>query len=126
MRIFFSLILLYFFVILKFSHAKETNANIICSNVNKSYSLEFSFKNNNNHFYDNAFKKIKNKFIEIGSIVGQKSNSFILFEDKYAFLGVDFAWHLDKNTMRLKPILLSEGTIELKKLPEELSCINKK
>jgi len=126
MRIFFSLILLYFFVILKFSHAKETNANIICSNVNKSYSLEFSFKNNNNHFYDNAFKKIKNKFIEIGSIVGQKSNSFILFEDKYAFLGVDFAWHLDKNTMRLKPVLLSEGTIELKKLPEELSCINKK
>ena len=126
MRIFFSLILLYFFVILKFSHAKVTNANIICSNVNKSYSLEFSFKNNNNHFYDNAFKKIKNKFIEIGSIVGQKSNSFILFEDKYAFLGVDFAWHLDKNTMRLKPVLLSEGTIELKKLPEELSCINKK
>ena len=126
MRIFFSLILLYFFVILKFSHAKETNANIICSNVNKSYSLEFSFKNNNNHFYDNAFKKIKNKFIEIGSIVGQKSNSFILFEDKYAFLGVDFAWHLDKNTMRLKPVLLSEGTIELKKIPEELSCINKK
>ena len=126
MRIFFSLILLYFFVILKFSHAKETNANIICSNVNKSISLEFSFKNNNNHFYDNAFKKIKNKFIKIGSIVGQKSNSFILFEDKYAFLGVDFAWHLDKNTMRLKPVLLSEGTIELKKLPEELSCINKK
>jgi hypothetical protein len=126
MRILFSLILLYFFVILKFSHAKVTNANIICSNVDKSYSLEFSFKNNNNHFYDNAFKKIKNKFIEIGSIVGQKSNSFILFEDKYAFLGVDFAWHLDKNTMRLKPVLLSEGTIELKKLPEELSCINKK
>ena len=126
MRILFSLILLYFFVILKFSHAKETNANIICSNVNKSYSLEFSFKNNNNHFYDNAFKKIKNKFIEIGSIVGEKSNSFILFEDKYAFLGVDFAWHLDKNTMRLKPVLLSEGKIELKKLPEELSCINKK
>jgi len=126
MRILSSLILLYFFGILKFSYAKETNPNIICSNVNKSYSLEFSFKNNNNHFYDNAFKKIKNKFIEIGSIVGQKSNSFILFEDKYAFLGVDFAWHLDINTMRLKPVLLSEGTIELKKLPEELSCINKK
>ena len=126
MRILSSLILLYFFGILKFSYAKETNPNIICSNVNKSYSLEFSFKNNNNHFYDNAFKKIKNKFIKIGSIVGQKSNSFILFEDKYAFLGVDFAWHLDINTMRLKPVLLSEGTIELKKLPEELSCINKK
>jgi len=126
MRILFSLILLYFFVISKSSYTTETNANIICSNVNKSISLEFSFKNNNNHFYDNAFKKIKNKFLEIGSIVGQKSNSFILFEDKYAFLGVDFAWHLDKNTMKLKPVLLSEGTIELNKLPEELSCINKK
>ena len=65
MRIFFSLILLYFFVISKSSYTTETNANIICSNVNKSYSLEFSFKNNNNHFYDNAFKKIKNKFLEI-------------------------------------------------------------
>jgi len=126
MRILLSVIFLYFLFIVKHSHAIETNANIICSNDSKSNVIEFSFKNNNNHFYDYAFKKIKNKFIEIGSIVGQKPNSFILFEDKYAFLGVDFAWHLDKNTMRLKPILLSEGTIELKKLPEELSCINKK
>jgi len=126
MRILLSVIFLYFFVISKSSHATQSNVNIICSNESKSNILEFSFKNNNNYFYDYAFKKIKNKFIEIGSIVGQKSNSFILFEDKYAFLGVDFAWHLDKNTMRLKPVLLSEGTIELKKLPEELSCINKK
>ena len=126
MRILLSVIFLYFLFIVKPSHAIETNANIICSNDSKSNVIEFSFKNNNNHFYDYAFKKIKNKFIEIGSIVGQKPNSFILFEDKYAFLGVDFAWHLDKNTMRLKHILLSEGTIELKKLPEELSCINKK
>ena len=126
MRILLSVIFLYFFVISKFLHATQSNANIICSNDSKSNLLEFSFKNNNNHFYDYAFKKIKNKFIEIGSIVGQKSKSFILFEDKYAFLGVDSAWHLDKNTMRLKPVLLSEGTIELKKLPEELSCINKK
>ena len=126
MKILFNVFFLYFFVISKFLHATQSNANIICSNDSKSNILEFSFKNNNNHFYDYAFKKIKNKFIEIGSIVGQKSNSFILFEDKYAFLGVDFAWHLDKNTMRLKPVLLSEGTIELKKLPEELSCINKK
>ena len=126
MRILLSVIFLYFFVISKSSHATQSNVNIICSNESKSNILEFSFKNNNNYFYDYAFKKIKNKFIEIGSIVGQKSNSFILFEDKYAFLGVDFAWHLDKNTMRLKPDLLSEGTIELKKLPEELSCINNK
>ena len=126
MRILFSVVFLIFFYYIKPSLATESNANIICSNDSKSNLLEFSFKNNNNYFYDYAFKKIKNKFIEIGSIVGQKSNSFILFEDKYAFLGVDFAWHLDKNTMRLKPVLLSEGTIELKKLPEELSCINKK
>ena len=126
MRILFSVIFLYFSLFQNLRYATESNANIICSNDSKSNLLEFSFKNNNNHFYDYAFKKIKNKFIEIGSIVGQKSNSFILFEDKYAFLGVDFAWHLDKNTMRLKPVLLSEGTIELKKLPEELSCINKK
>ena len=126
MRILFSVVFLIFFYYIKSSLATESNANIICSNDSKSNLLEFSFKNNNNHFYDYAFKKIKNKFIEIGSIVGQKSNSFILFEDKYAFLGVDFAWHLDENTMRLKPVLLSEGTIELKKLPDELSCINKK
>ena len=126
MRILFNVVFLIFFYYIKPSLATESNANIICSNDSKSNLLEFSFKNNNNHFYDYAFKKIKNKFIEIGSIVGQKSNSFILFEDKYAFLGVDFAWHLDKNTMRLKPVLLSEGTIELKKLPNELSCINKK
>ena len=49
-----------------------------------------------------------------------------MFEDKYAFLGIDFAWHLDKNTMKLSPVLLSEGTIKLKKLPQELYCINKK
>ena len=55
-------------------------------------------------------------------VVGQKSSSFILFEDKYQFLGVDFAWHLDKNTKKLRPVLLSEGTIKLKKMPEEFYC----
>ena len=45
------------------------------------------------------FKKIKNNFIEIGEVVGQKEGSFILFEDKYAYLGVDFAWHYDKNIL---------------------------
>ena len=107
-------------------NANNSTPSIICSNNNKSNLLAFAFKNKNDFFYDDVFKKIKNKFIKIGSVVGQKINSFILFEDKYAFLGVDFAWHLDKNTMTLKPVLLSEGTIELKKLPEELNCINKK
>ena len=82
--------------------AEKKDYRLICNNANKSILLEF--------------------FIKIGKVVGQKSSSFILFEDKYAFLGVDFAWHLDKNTMKLKPVLLSEGTIRLKKMPEELSC----
>ena len=29
---------------------------------------------------------------------------------------MDFAWHLDRNTRELKPVLLSEGTIKLKKI----------
>ena len=72
--------------------------------------------------YTKVFKKIKNNFIEIGEVVGQKEASFILFEDKYAYLGVDFAWHYDKNTLKLKPVLLSKGTIKLNKLPQELLC----
>ena len=86
MRMLLSLILLYFFVISKPSFATEIYANIICNNVNKSNLLEFSFKNNNNNnFYNHAFKKIKNKFIEIGSIVGQKSNSFIYLKISMLF-----------------------------------------
>ena len=57
-------------------------------------------------------------------MVGHKKDTFILFEDKYAYLGVDFAWHYDKNKLKLKPVLLSKGTIKLKKLPEPLSCDN--
>ena len=80
------------------------------------------FENKKNNLFADTLKKINGQFIKIGKVVGQKSSSFILFEDKYAFLGVDFAWHLDKNTMKLKPVLLSEGTIRLEKMPEELSC----
>ena len=126
MKLLFSAIFFIFFIFSKSINANNYNPNIVCSNNDKSILLEFAFKNKNDFFYDDVFKKIKNKFIKIGSVVGQKLNSFILFEDKYAFLGVDFAWHLDKNTKKLKPVLLSEGTIELKKLPEELNCINKK
>ena len=114
-----------FFIFSKSINANNYNPNIVCSNNDKSILLEFAFKNKNDFFYDDVFKKIKNKFIKIGSVVGQKLNSFILFEDKYAFLGVDFAWHLDKNTKKLKPVLLSEGSIEFKKFPQELNCINK-
>ena len=126
MKILFSIIFLVFFVLSKSINANRLNPHIICSNKNESILLEFILKNKNDFFYDVVFKRVKNKFIKVGNVVGQKLNSFILFEDKYAFLGVDFAWHLDKNNMKLNPILLSEGTIKLKKLPEELYCINKK
>ena len=104
------------------TNAENINYGIICKNVDKSILLEFLFKNKKNNLFADTFKKINGQFIKIGKVVGQKSSSFILFEDKYAFLGVDFAWHLDKNTMKLKPVLLSEGTIRLDKMPEELSC----
>ena len=104
------------------TNAENINYGIICKNVDKSILLEFLFKNKKNNLFADTFKKINGQFIKIGKVVGQKSSSFILFEDKYAFLGVDFAWHLDKNTMKLKPVLLSEGTIRLEKMPEELSC----
>ena len=55
-------------------------------------------------------------------MVGFKNQSFILFEDKYKYLGVDFAWHLDNNTMELKPVVLSESTIKLNKTPKKLFC----
>ena len=104
------------------TNAENINYGIICKNVDKSILLEFLFKNKKNNLFADTFKKINGQFIKIGKVVGQKSSSFVLFEDKYAFLGVDFAWHLDKNTMKLKPVLLSEGTIRLEKMPEELSC----
>ena len=104
------------------ANAENLNYGIICNNVDKSILLEFLFENKKNNLFADTLKKINGKFIKIGKVVGQKSSSFILFEDKYAFLGVDFAWHLDKNTMKLKPVLLSEGTIRLDKMPEELSC----
>ena len=105
------------------TNAENINYGIICNNVDKSILLEFLFKNKKNNLFTDTFKKINGQFIKIGKVVGQKSSSFILFEDKYAYLGVDFAWHYDKNTLKLKPVLLSKGTIKLNKLPEELSCV---
>jgi len=88
----------------------------------KSIVLDFKINKHKNS-YTTVYRKIKNKFIEIGEVVGQKKSSFILFEDKYAYLGVDFAWHYDKNTYKLQPVLLSKGTIKLEKLPEKLTCL---
>ena len=114
--------LLFIFLIIKLVKAEEKPLFIKCKNENKIEILIFKI-NKNNKLYTTVYKEIKNRFIEIGEVVGQKHSSFILFEDKYAFLGVDFAWHYDKNTNRLRPVLLSKGTVKLKKMPNELLCV---
>ena len=122
MKTLIKLSIIVFFIKPWSANAENINHGIICNNIDKSIILEFLFNNKKNNLFADTFKKIDGKFVNIGKVVGQKSSSFILFEDKYAFLGVDFAWHLDKNTMKLKPVLLSEGTIRFQKMPEELSC----
>ena len=120
----FCWILLFFtFLIIKSVKAEEKPLFIKCKSLDDSTILDFKI-NKDNNLYTKVFKKIKNNFIEIGEVVGQKEASFILFEDKYAYLGVDFAWHYDKNTLKLKPVLLSKGAIKLNKLPEEFSCVS--
>ena len=108
-------------LIIKLAIADEKTFSIKCKNLNNTTILNFKI-NKKKNLYTTVYKKIKKRFIEIGEVIGQKHSSFILSEDKYAYLGVDFAWHYDKNTYRLRPVLLSEGTIKLKKLPEELLC----
>ena len=114
--------LLFIFLIIKLVKAEEKPLFIKCKNENMIEILIFKI-NKNKKLYTTVYKKIKNRFIEIGEVVGQKHSSFILFEDKYAFFGVDFAWHYDKNTNRLRPVLLSKGTVKLKKMPNELLCV---
>ena len=114
--------LLFIFLTIKLVKAEEKPLFIKCKNENMIEILIFKI-NKNKKLYTTVYKKIKNRFIEIGEVVGQKHSSFILFEDKYAFLGVDFAWHYDKNTNRLRPVLLSKGTVKLKKMPNELLCV---
>ena len=116
------LLLLFIFVLTSKLYAEEDLTNLICNNKTNSKLIEFQFEKKNKDLFSKVYKKIKGNFIIIGEVVGEKSSSFILFEDKYQFLGVDFAWHLDRNTKILKPVLLSEGTIKLKKMPEEFYC----
>ena len=119
---FFWILLFFTFLTIKSVKAEKKPLFIKCKNLNETTILDFKI-NKDKNLYTTVFKKIKNNFIEIGEVVGQKEDSFILFEDKYAYLGVDFAWHYDKNTLKLKPVLLSKGTIKLNKLPEEFSCV---
>ena len=119
---FFLFLLFFTFLVIKLVKADEKPLLIKCKKLNNTTILNFKI-NKDKNLYTTVYKKIKNRFIEIGNVVGQKYSSFILFEDKYAYLGVDFAWHYDKNTYILRPVLLSKGTIELKKLPQSLSCV---
>ena len=119
---FLCILLFLSFLIIKLVKAEEKPFFIKCKNSDNTKILNFKI-NKDNERYTTVFKKIKNNFIEIGEVVGQKKDTFILFEDKYAYLGVDFAWHYDKNTLKLKPVLLSKGTIKLNKLPEEFLCV---
>ena len=116
------ILFIFTFVITKSAQAEEKPFFIKCTNQKNSIVLDFKINKHKNS-YTTVYKKIKNKFIEIGEVVGQKKSSFILFEDKYAYLGVDFAWHYDKNTYKLQPVLLSKGTVKLEKLPEKLTCL---
>ena len=116
------ILFIFTFVITKSAQAEEKPFFIKCTNQKNSIILDFKINKYKNS-YTTVYRKIKNKFIEIGEVVGQKNSSFILFEDKYAYLGVDFAWHYDKNTYKLHPVLLSKGTIKLEKLPEKLTCL---
>ena len=114
-----------FLIFLIFSLAKnaiasEIEIKLICKN--ETDTEEFILRSDSKQTLKSVFKKFKGKFIPIGEVVGFKNKSFILFEDKYKYLGVDFAWHLDKNTMELKPVVLSESTIKLNKTPKKLFC----
>ena len=120
---FFWILLFFTFLTIESVKAEKKPLFIKCKNLNETTILDFKI-NKDKNLYTTVFKKIKKNFIVIGEVVGQKEDSFILFEDKYAYLGVDFAWHYDKNTLKLKPILLSKGTIKLNKLPEELLCVS--
>ena len=104
----------------KIAIASEIDIKLICKN--ETYTEEFILRSDHQQKLKSAFKKYKGKFILVGEVVGYKKLSFILFEDKYKYLGVDFAWHLDKNTMELKPVVLSESTIKLNKTPKKLFC----
>ena len=114
-----------FLIFLIFSLAKnaiasEIEIKLICKN--ETDTEEFILRSDSKQTLKSVFKKYKGKLISIGEVVGFKNESFILFEDKYKYLGVDFAWHLDNNKMELKPVVLSESTIKLNKIPKKLFC----
>ena len=65
------------------------------------------------------------KFIYFRKFVDQKLSLFMLWEDKNAYLFLNFAWHLDKVTKILKIIILIESAIKLNKFLKTFFFISK-
>ena len=101
--------------------ATEPYTGIICTNKKQTTKLEFFFKEKGQGF-TKVYKRIEGQFVEVGQVVGHKAGSFTLWEDKNAYKGIDFAWHLDKVTGVMRPFILSESTRQIEINPELLSC----
>ncbi len=101
--------------------ATEPYTGIICTNKKQTTKLEFFFKKKGQGF-TKVYKRIEGQFVEVGQVVGHKAGSFTLWEDKNAYKGIDFAWHLDKVTGVMRPFILSESTRQIEINPELLSC----
>lgn len=110
-----------FFIYISQVFATEPYTGIICTNKEKTIKLEFFFKEKGQGL-TKVYKRVEGQFVEVGQVVGQKSGSFTLWEDKNLYKGIDFAWHLDKVTGVMKPFILSESTRRIKINPEPLSC----
>ena len=99
----------------------EPYTGIICSDKDKKTKLEFLFKEKDDGLV-NVYKRIEGQFIKVGKVVGGKPGSFSLWEDKNAYYGIDFAWHLDKVTGIIRPVILSTSLKKMKEMPKPLSC----
>ena len=110
-----------FFIYISQVFATEPYTGIICTNKEKTTKLEFFFKEKDQGLIK-VYKRVEGQFVEVGQVVGHKSGSFTLWEDKNLYKGIDFAWHLDKVTGVMKPFILSESTRRIKINPEPLSC----
>ena len=83
------------FLIIKLVKAEEKPLFIKCKSLDNNIILDFKI-NKDNKLYTTVFKKIKNNFIEIGVVVGQKKDTFILFEDKYIFFLTNYLSNFNK------------------------------
>ncbi len=114
-------ILIISFIISTNALSTQPYTGIICTDENKKIKLEFLFKEKSDGLI-NVYKRIEGQFIKVGKVVGSKPGSFSLWEDKNAYKGIDFAWHLDKVTGVMRPVVLSTSLKTMKKMPEPLAC----